>query len=79
MTEAAAATLSEGRTWLSSEPVGLRLEAQAWIVFPTRVGMNRHQPQPLCTHSGVPHTRGDEPSNDGRPLLPLECSPHAWG
>ncbi len=54
-------------------------EANAGIVFPTRVGMNRGRPDFDFAVLRVPHASGDEPlrwsfrQNEGA------CSPRVWG
>ena len=59
--------------------VGEGLAPALTKVFPTRVGMDRWGQVPATGRRGVPHTRGDGPSQSALGVWPLACSPHAWG
>ena len=48
-------------------------------MFPTRVGMNRSDYFDVIDRGDVPHSRGDEPRATLAEVLPLLCSPLAWG
>ena len=47
--------------------------------FPTRVGMNRGGTVAAGPVTPVPHTRGDEPADNGIAIFREIRSPHAWG
>jgi len=48
-------------------------------MFPTHVGMNRHDLQVTDKEVYVPHTRGDEPDMTEQREMYKKCSPHTWG
>src|SRR3990172_4920072 len=59
---------------------GIREDANStYIVFPTRVGMDRGGAFPRPCPGGVPHARGDGPCSDIAFGIWNECSPRAWG
>src|SRR2546427_11514401 len=49
----------------------------AFLVVPTRVGMNRSSTSERGHRRCGPHTRGDEPADPDPPAVPQRWSPHA--
>ncbi len=52
---------------------------QSLLIFPTRVGMVRHEHITKSIPNHFPHTRGDGPHWDTRQRSLPRFSPHAWG
>ena len=48
-------------------------------VFPTQVGMVRHEKHHYRAAGSFPHTSGDGPANNGQKSKPPSFSPHKWG
>ena len=46
---------------------------------PTHVGIGLNATEGICRWMGLPHTRGDRPSENSSLGVSIQVAPHTWG